>query len=549
MNKRNIAGDKGDGGAVPTAAAVGRQLQKVLASEEFDKSPRMRRFLRFIVAETMEGRPGHLNEHLIAHEVFDRDETFDPTTNSVVRVEASRLRRRLKQYYLGPGKGDPIAIELPVGTYAPRVDWLAGYPGNQEPRRATQTARPPDGTASPDKPSIVVLPFANLSGDPEQEVFADGIVEEIITELSRFGELRVMGSLSMPRYKDRAADVRDVGRDLGVDYVLEGSVRRDGDRLRVTTQLLDAQGGAHLWAETYQRDLTANDIFDIQDDITAQVVREVGGVYGAVARERMNRLRRDRADNLAAYDSMRLYHQWLSTFDDGDYCAAREALEAAVKIDPSYADAWGGLSSIYACEVTLFYILNRDSLDRALVAAQHAIHLAPDHAIGHRTLAHARLLRREDTAFFEAVERAITVNPNDMQHLGIVGIYLCFAGDWDRGLALLETATARDPLSARVSRVIEYLDHYRKGEFDQALAIADDSVGIGREADYLFVAAACGEMGRLDDAHGALEALFRLCPDIMEFLSLYRHRAFDFILDGLRKAGLNIPDRPESADL
>ena len=393
-----------------------------------------------------------------------------------------------------------------------------------------------------DTPSIAVLPFANLSDDPEQAYFADGIVEEIITELSRFGDMHVRGRISTLQYKDRAVDVRQVGRELGVDYVLEGSVRRGGDRLRVTTQLLDAKGGAHLWAETYQRDLTAGGIFDIQDDITVQVVGEVGGVYGAVARERMSRLQRGRTDNLAAYDSMRLYHQWLATFNVANYRAAREALEAAAKIDPSYADAWGGLSSLYACEVTLFYILSPDSLDRALDAALRAVHLAPDHAIGHRTLAHARLLRREDKAFFEAVERALTVNPNDMQHMGILGIYLCFAGQWDRGLGFLEAATTRDPLAARVSRVIEYLDHFRQGEFDQALAVARDSVGVGREPDCLFVAAACAELGHMDEAGAALDALFRLCPNVEEYLGLCRHRTFDFIIGGLRKAGLDVPE-------
>jgi adenylate cyclase len=433
------------------------------------------------------------------------------------------------------GEHEVKNISRPVRAY--RV--AERQPTRQE---ATALAGKASAPAIPEGPALAVLPFANLSHDPEQAYFADGIVEEIITELSRFGDLRVLGRISTLQYKDRAVDVREIGRDLDVGYVLEGSVRRGGDRLRITAQLLEAEGGSHLWAETYERDLTASDIFDIQDDITAEVVAKVGGAYGAVARERMNRLRRGRTESLAAYDCMRLYHQWLATFDEGDYRAAREALQRAVKVDPSYADAWAGLSSIYACEVTLFHDLNPDALDRALTTAQRAVHLAPDHAIAHRTLAHARLLRREDGAFYEAAERALAVNPNDTHNMGIIAGYLCMAGNWDMGLALRKTVAERDPLCLISVRLMQYLDHYRKREFEQALALAHDGLGVTRKADHLFAAAACGALGDLTGGRAALDAVRRLQPDIDDYLALSRHRTFDQVRDGLRKVGMAIPD-------
>lgn len=396
--------------------------------------------------------------------------------------------------------------------------------------------------ASSSGPAIAVLPFANLSPDPEQAYFADGIVEEIITELSRFGDLRVLGRVSTTQYKNAAVDVRKIGRDLAVDYVLEGSVRRGGDRLRVTAQLLDAKGGGHLWAETYQRTLTASDIFDIQDDISKHVVTEVGGAFGAVSRARMTRLDRARTDDLAAYDSMLLYHRWMSTFDHTSYWAAHKALENAVKIDPSYADAWAGLGSVYSCEVTMFYALKTDSLDRALTAAQRAVRLAPDHVIGYRALAHARLQRREDTAFFDAADRALNVNENDRHSMAVIAGYLCFAGDWDRGLQLLDAATSHWSWTASLPQYVFFMDHYRKGKFDQALAIAGDSVGLSPEFELLFLIAAFGELGRLDEAHSAIEQLHDLCPNISEYLGLFRHRQLDVIVNGLRMAGLNVPE-------
>ena len=232
--------------------------------------------------------------------------------------------------------------------------------------------------ALPKGPSIAVLPFTNLSGDPAQDYFTDGITEEIITEFTRFHELFVIARNSTMRYKGKAVDVREVGRDLGVRYVLEGSVRRSGETIRVTAQLLEASKGALLWAETYDRNLTAADLFAVQDEITEQVVATVAQPYGVISRSAMSAAKAKRPEGLSAYDCVLRYWAYEETLTPKEHLRMRGCLETAVQTEPQYVEAWALLSSIYRHEV-LFQFNPRSEppppLDRALSAAQHAVEI------------------------------------------------------------------------------------------------------------------------------------------------------------------------------
>ena len=205
--------------------------------------------------------------------------------------------------------------------------------------------------AIPQGPRIAVLPFANLSGDPEQEYFSDGMTEEIITELARFRDLFVMARQSTAQYKGQDASVAKIAEDLGVDYVVEGSVRRGGDTVRITAQLIDTATGAHLWAETYDRDLTTENLFAIQDDIAAQVVASIGGVQGAITQARLGDTRRNLPTRLDAYECVLLSSEARLLYTAEVHLQARDCLESAVEIDPTYAEAWSALSLMYGWEV------------------------------------------------------------------------------------------------------------------------------------------------------------------------------------------------------
>ena len=191
-----------------------------------------------------------------------------------------------------------------------------------------------------------MLPFDNLSGDPDDEIFADGLTEDIITALSRFPDLFVIARNSTFQYKGRAVDVREVGHDLGVRYVLEGSLRRSGEKIRVSAQFLNAKDGSHIWGDTYDRSLSTSDMFAIQDDIREHVVATLGDLHGIIARTGLSDAMDKGTDNLDAYACyLRAWIVYDTVFTPDEHLLVRDCLERAVEADPDYADAWATLEN------------------------------------------------------------------------------------------------------------------------------------------------------------------------------------------------------------
>jgi serine/threonine-protein kinase len=244
------------------AAAVRGQLEKLLASDAFARADRMSRFLRFIVEETLQGRGSQLKEYLIGLEVFDRNGSYDPRTDPVVRGEARRLRSKLIEYYEQQGRGDPVRIHLPKGSYAAMFEIDT---------TATTDEAPPIARRGPaHSKSIAVLPFLNLSPNPQNQYFSDGLTEEIIHVLGKVSGMRVVARTSAFQYKGTVYDVRQIGEQLHVRTLLEGSVRKSGKRLRVTARLVDAVNGYYVWSETYDRNVV--DIFAAQEELSCAIV-------------------------------------------------------------------------------------------------------------------------------------------------------------------------------------------------------------------------------------------------------------------------------------
>ena len=224
--------------------AIREQLVRILNSGPFHQSQRRQRFLEYLVNEALAGRGERLKAYNVALEVFERPETFDPITDPLVRIEAARLRDKLREYYGTDGQSDPIHIDLPKGTYTPQIEfWHEGAP------RIARREAPPTQEVSSSVPAVAVLPFDDLSADQKLGYLGDGVAEDIITALSRFPDMVVVARGSSFAYKGKAVDMRQVGKELGVGYVVEGSVRKDGDKLRIVSQLIDTKTGEHVWAE------------------------------------------------------------------------------------------------------------------------------------------------------------------------------------------------------------------------------------------------------------------------------------------------------------
>ena len=531
-------------GQSPNAAAVGGQLTKILTAEEFDKSPRLRRFLRFVIAEAMNGNADSLKERVIAYEVFERDESFDPTTNSVVRVEASRLRNRLKQYYLGPGRDDPISIMLPAGTYAPTIDWRQDDGSSQN----ATPERPRDKVLSlPDKPSIAILPFVNLSDDPQQEFFADGLTSDLITALSRIRWLFVIARNSSFVYKGSAPDIRRVGRELGVRYVVEGDIRRSGNKVRISAQLIDASNGSHVWAKRYDHELA--ELFDLTDEITEEIAGAIEPAIGEAEREHAGR---KAPDNLDAWESYQrgLWH--LRQFSNRDNDAAKDFFARAISLDGRFAPPHGALAYTRILDIILGFTRSRaQSIATAIAAGREGIAIDDKDPMSHFGLGRAFSFAGEHEAALSELEIAVDLNPNfALAYLGI-GVVLNFSGRPDEAIEPLDTAirlSPNDPIAwtmenARSASAID-LGQYESALEYARLACRHPNTGW---ISFLCLASALGLLGRLEEAHSALAEVFRIKSDYTWQFTIAgnapcatkRNNNFG---DGLRKAGLDVPN-------
>jgi adenylate cyclase len=293
----------------------------------------------------------------------------------------------------------------------------------------------------PDKPSIAVLPFANLSGDPEQEYFSSGITEDLITDLSKLSGLFVISRNSVFLYKGKAIKPEQVSQELGVRYVLEGSVRKVGSRVRISAQLVDAANGYHLWAERYDREL--QDIFAVQDEVTRKIV---AALQITLTEGEQKRSRRPPTNNLEAYEHLLrgLEYYWHRTKEMN--AQARRMFERAIELDPNFAMAHAWLGRTYVVEWMFQWDEDsRTTMERVFALAQRAVALDDSLPVAHQTLAYVFLLRRQfDQAIVEA-ERAVALDPNDADAWITLGEMLSCAGRPQEAVGLVEKAMRLNP--------------------------------------------------------------------------------------------------------
>jgi adenylate cyclase len=399
--------------------------------------------------------------------------------------------------------------------------------------------------ALPTGPVVAVLPFENLSRDPDQEYFSDGLTDDIITALSRFKDLFVIARNSTFRYKGQAVDVRQLNKELGARYVLEGSVRRSGETLRVTAQLLDAKDATHLWAETYDRELSASNIFAVQDEITEQVVAGIGGASGVISRARFAEVRKKPTESLDAYEwVLQALDYYRGNLSEPEHARLRDGLERAVKSDPNYAEAWAMLSASYLDEDRLNYNPRPNPLDRALDAAQRAARLDPTSQVAHHSLALVHFHRQELDAFFAEAESAIALNPNHSFTVASLGQHMQTVGD-ERGINLVKRAMKLDPFLPPTVTAALADHHFDRGEYEEALAVARKVNLPGLYWFQALLAVISAELGRQGEASSAVAELLRLRPDFTIEKYVEEARKWNATDDSirrwvsaLRKAGL-----------
>ena len=399
---------------------------------------------------------------------------------------------------------------------------------------------------------VAVLPFKS-SGDAEMESFAGGLGEDITTGLSRFRYLSVVASASAARLKGEAGDERALGAKLSARYVLEGSIRKRGSGIRVGAQLVDTRTGAQLWAETYNRDLQASSIFAAQDDIAARIVATVADSYGVLVHSMRSAIgRKDDAD-LTPVEWQFQYFAYREQITPSAHAALKTRLERAAERDARQSDLWACLAQIYVDEYAFGFPGNDEtSLDRALTAARRGVELDRANQFAMVALAQTHFFRQDLAAFRPAAERAMALNPLNTDALGILGLQIVHTADFERGTAIVRRAMELNANHAGWMHFAPLWDHFHKGEYEQALECANRVDVPGLFWPFLVMASACGHLGRRVEAQAAVRDLLALDPEFAAHARSnigtwhFASGLMDPILDGLRKAGLSIPESGSS---
>jgi len=394
---------------------------------------------------------------------------------------------------------------------------------------------------SPPELSIAVLPFVNMSGDAEQEYFADGISEDIITALSKLSQLFVIARNSSFTFKGRSVNVQEVGRNLNVRYVLEGSVRKSGNKVRITAQLIDATTGGHQWAERFDRDLS--DIFAVQDDVTQQIV---GALELKLTAGDQQRLAAEQTQNLEAYDCFLRgrEHMWRLTREQN--IEGQQLLRRAIDLDAKFAPAHAFLAVAQALAyVNQWSQSPSKSLEQAIESATQAVALDDRYPYAHWALGVTNLyLRRLDVAIREA-ERVIALAPNLAEGHESLGNALHYAGRSDEALVCFERAVALNPYYPDIFLHFHAQAMFQLGRYEEAVSILKRRLVRNPATDIsrVLLAASYGHLGRVAEAREEWEGVFRINPDYSlehrrKVLPYKNPADFERVVDGLRKAGL-----------
>jgi adenylate cyclase len=389
-----------------------------------------------------------------------------------------------------------------------------------------------------DKPSIAVLPFDNMSGDPEQEYFSDGLTEDIITGLSRFHSLFVIARNSAFTFRGQAVNVQEVGKKLGARYVIEGSVRKAGNRVRVTAQLIDAQTGNHLWAQNFDRDL--DDIFAVQDEVTRSIVSSLPERVGAAD---LKRVKRKRTDQMVAYDYFLHGRELHHRFTKEDCIEGIRLLEKAVELDPNFAQAWAWLSCIVGQAWVRGYLPNKGDLwKRCVAAAQKALGLDEGDSECHRILSEIYLFQKKyDEAEYHN-ERALSLNPNDPRLVVQRGYLLAYVGRADEGVEWVNKVLKLDPFHPENYYANLGIILHAAHRYEDAVDVFK-RVPLPQASHQAYLASCHAHLGQSNLAKEHADKILELEPDftIASYSTTLRYKQpadVDHYLSGLREAGL-----------
>ena len=420
--------------------------------------------------------------------------------------------------------------------------WLVGTRPVESTAPTPTAVTPPTPVAEkPEQKSIAVLPFVNMSNDPEQEYFSDGLTEDLITDLSRVSGLFVIARNSTFVYKGQAINIQEVGRELGVRYVLEGSVRKAGSRIRVNAQLIDVGSGMHLWADRYDREIT--DVFALQDEVTRTIVTALAV---SLTEEDEARMRGVEDTNPEAYDTLLRGNELYSRYTPGDNADARDLYAQAIALDPNYARAHANLALTYAIDVLFAWVAEPEkSIRIGIATAEEARRIDDSLPQTHFTLANLYGAEGRWELANKAARRAVELEPSYSDGYGMLAVTLTYLGRLDEAMAAVEQTKQLNPRFSYIilwveGRILFLMERYAEAAANLEEVVARNPVF---DQGHIVLAAIYGQMGRLEDAEWQADEVLALRPDytIRSDLGFRRFPVPEHeqrYVEGLRRAGL-----------
>jgi TolB-like protein/Flp pilus assembly protein TadD len=502
------------------ASAIEDQLARILRSDAFQQADRLKRFLAFIVREMAGGRGSELKEYVIGVQVFRKEESFDPRTDPIVRVQARRLRAKLVRYYSEEGRADPIVIELPKGGYSPVIN------RGDEPAAGKRSV----SAALVSRNTIAVLPFADHTLDRSLDAFCKGVGDELVHHLAQLPGLRLLAR----RADDGSDDATEAAHTVAA-LVIEGSVRRSGDRLRIGVQLIDAESGCYAWSESL--DVPADDLLSAAECVATTVVRRLEPEGGAgLQYPRVNRP----VENLAAQNLYLQGRYHLNQRTDEGLRKALDFFEKALGEDAQYALAHSGLADAYGLLAHYGVREPADVWTKAASSAATAVMLDAFSAEARTSLAHVRATQDWDwTGADREFQRAIALNPRyATAHHWYAASCLAPLGRLDEALNEIRVAQSLDPVSSIIARDVAMIHYYRR-DFEAALEQCDHTIELNPHfAPAYWLLGVIQEQRRdLDESLAAFQRAAHLSPETPR---MHGALARTFALSGRGKAALDV---------
>jgi adenylate cyclase len=520
------------------ANEVREELARVLAGPDFRGSERASRFLRFVVEETLDSGTTRLKAYTIATRLLGRPQNFDPVTDPIVRTQASRVRRSLEHYYLTAGAPNPVRIVLPPGTYRPVFSVPFTHQGVSSPR-------PPSEDDFLAEPIIAVIPFTDSTSDGSLASFVHELAQDAALALARFEGFRVLPPSAWQEADDVWVAKGDVASKPAARFLLRGRADYSGHRVRVTVVLHEAQTGEVLWSLPFVRVLRAERAHVVRREISRRVACQVADITGVIARFFTRRLSPQLSQHLPLHEAVFLYNIVpVRTIEQ--FVEFRALMEAAMERAPDSAFINAMLGIVCVHDYGYMFATMDHPLDRAVSLARRAVALEPGSQLAQGILAYVYAHRQEPEQCRAHAERCIELNPDASYWVGLTGLSMALCCDWERALPLVRRAMDLNPGYMRYLHFPLFIDHFRRGQYQKALAEVRlfDVSGFYRET-YLR-AAALGKLGLIEEGRTAISELLALRPDFLRNgRELVRRlvmdeQVLDDVMDGLRRAGLSI---------